>query len=48
MNIIDVDLSDFGTSYVLCPKCGREYEITSEFSLAVDVDEEDRTDTGEI
>jgi len=39
MNAIDVNLMYFGTTYVSCQKCGREYEITSEFSLAVDVDE---------
>ena len=41
MNAIDVNLIDFGITYVSCQKCGREYEITSEFSLAVDVDDED-------
>jgi hypothetical protein len=45
MNAIDVNLLDFGTTYVSCQKCGREYEINSEFSLAVDVDDEDCAST---
>ncbi len=39
LNSIDVEISDFGISYVTC-KCGREYEINSEFELAVDIEEE--------
>lgn len=41
MNSVNVDLEDFGTTYVVCPHCDREYEVTAEFSLAVDREEED-------
>ena len=43
---IDVNIEDFGITYVSCKKCGREYEVFSEFSLAVDV--EDGACKGEI
>ncbi len=41
LNFIDVNIEDFGITYVVCNKCGREYEVFSEFSLASDIDEKE-------
>jgi hypothetical protein len=43
-SIVHVALEDFGISYHVCSQCGREYEVVAEFSLAVDIENEEGKD----